>query len=851
MDYKVFKYHILWIVFVGSSLCLVGCSPFSEGSFVEIQKPNLAWNNNSYDYGSLSLGLASNQTFILTNSGTLPANGCGGVLLSDTTNFSVVSDTCSSSTMLPGSQCSVLISSHPVTLGVKNLTIERYCDDEIVVSSARDQIKVTGVLPQLELSPLGYDFGNIQVGLNSSWQVFTFSNTGTGAADGCSTPTISDTTNFSIQIDTCGTNNLAAGNICSVSVQANPTTLGFKTATVSRSCTVGGLVSTTSDQVAVNGQGALLSWSSASWDFGSVDAGSNSADISFNLVNNGNIPASECSAPVLSDTINFSLTDLCGTGNVADGGGTCSVTVKSHPTTLGAHAATVSRSCVVGGSAVFSLSTSGVNPSFTSLPALNTSGSFRYPLHGLETFINKPIYIMYPIDKNTGSTYTFQISSGVLPAGLSFNTTTGLISGTPTSLEKNTIQICRVDAGVPSNTDCQSLIINVIEEVSVSGSIGVDPLLCSSLSGDGSNSDPILINSINDLNTCVRNYPKRAFLLNANLDFAGNQISGLPDFNGIFDGGNHELENWNHTEPVFANLLEGAIVRNLKIKNLTTTGANALTAVMRGSIVHNVEFDTVSITSGSQGIGLVAGNITTPTVKPFYHGYIDNIKVTNITINRSAGGWAWSGSLVAIIMETPYRISNVHYYGTNNITMNGNVAGAVVGTNHSRDWLEGGLYGDISNVWLDRIQVDTGTTQSGGGAFLNSIYSNPTKRDVISHSYSRAVVNGYGGIGVSGFVGTIEDDYSNDPLFIVDSYFAGTLNNAGGIMTGSSYRSGSVMLVRTASIDTLVPPVNGSPVASSTHSVLSDDDFKNPSHSAFANWISTIWNLQTGVYPTL
>ncbi|MBC7754795.1 MAG: choice-of-anchor D domain-containing protein [Moraxellaceae bacterium] len=816
-----------------------------------MKKPILAWNNNSYDYGSLSVGLASNQTFILTNSGLLPASGCGGVVLSDAINFSVMSDSCNGSEMLPGALCSVQISSHPMTLGVKSLTIQKHCDDDILVTSSQGQIKVTGVLPQLNLSPLTHDFGNVQSGLSGTWQVFTFSNTGTGAAGGCNSPTITDMSNFSIQLDFCGTNDLAAGSVCSVSVQPNPTSIGLKAATVSRVCTVGGSISTTSNQVLVNATDAVLAWSPPSRDFGSIELGSNSFNANFVLTNNGNIPATGCSAPILSDSVNFSLTDACGTADVAALGGSCSVNIQAHPTTVGSKSATVSRTCTVGGTEVILLNTTGINTIFTSLPALNTTASFRYPLHGVETFINKPMYEMTPFDKNTGATYTFQISSGTLPTGLSFNTTTGAISGTPSVAVTANLQICRVNAGVPSATDCQSIVITTIEEISIAGALVVDPLLCSSSAGTGSNSNPIVISSINDLNTCVRNYPKRAFLMNADLNFSGNQISGLPDFNGIFDGGSHELRNWNHANSIFANLLEGAIVRNLKIKNLITTGSTALSLNMRGAIVHNIEFDTISITGNSIGTGLVTSYLLTPTLKPFYHSYIDNIRATNVTFNSNFGGWAWSGAIIAAILDTPFRISNITFYGANNITINGNVATAVVGSNRSVAWNDGGLYGDISNVWLDRIKIETGTTQSGSGAFVNSLFSFPATGDVISNSYSYATVTGGGNIGVAGFVGAINNTNASNPLFIVDSYFAGALNSAAGVMTGSNYGSGSVMLVHTASRDNLAQAINGASVVSSTHSVLSDSNFKDASHIAFSKWISTIWNLQMGVYPAL
>ena len=76
---------------------------------------------------------------------------------------------------------------------------------------------------------------------------FTFS--------GCSAPSTSDGTNYSISADTCGTNTLNNGATCTFQVTADPTTAGFIDTTVTRSCTVGGTVSA---WLTVKGQADLV-----------------------------------------------------------------------------------------------------------------------------------------------------------------------------------------------------------------------------------------------------------------------------------------------------------------------------------------------------------------------------------------------------------------------------------------------------------------------------------------------------------------------------------------------------------------------------------------------------------------
>lgn len=54
------------------------------------------------------------------------------------------------------------------------------------------------------------------------------------------------------------------------------------------------------------------------------------------------------------------------------------------------------------------------------------------------------------------------VSLGALPAGLTLNTTTGAISGTPTTTAATTFSVAATDSGVPAQTVQQTLSINVI-----------------------------------------------------------------------------------------------------------------------------------------------------------------------------------------------------------------------------------------------------------------------------------------------------------------------------------------------------------------------------------------------------
>lgn len=311
--------------------------------------PDLEWSPLTKNYGNIFVGAnSSTETFVLTNNGTGAASSCTAPYLTDNINFQIVADTCGVANLASSATCQVQVRARPQSTGNKKTHLIRTCGVGGTVSTTPNQIRVDGVYTNLAWSPLTYDFGSVNVGANSSTTNFILSNTGTASATGCSAPIISNTTDFTIVSETCSTNNLAIGDSCSVTVRANPASGGLRSATLSRTCSYGGTVATTANQIQVTGLSAVLSVSPLTYNFGNENVNFSTQSTTFTISNTGVATATGCSAPVLSDPVNFTIVqDNCGAANL-NAGANCTVLVKANPTLGIVHSTTLSRTCTVG-----------------------------------------------------------------------------------------------------------------------------------------------------------------------------------------------------------------------------------------------------------------------------------------------------------------------------------------------------------------------------------------------------------------------------------------------------------------------------------------------------------------------
>ena len=318
--------------------------------------PLLAWDTTSYNFGDIELGNETDFTFNLNNNAVAAdSTSCSAPTLSNTTDFYFGYDHCGTSNLSAGQNCDVKIQAHPQSLGLKTTTLTRTCVVGGIVKTVDNGIQATGVLapvtsPSLAWSLLTHNFGSVDAGADSTTQVFTLTNSGTGNATTCGLTSLSNATDFTITADTCGLNNISSsGGSCAVTVKANPSSAGLKTATLSRTCTVGGTIATTTDGLTVTGTISLLS---ADWQqehgkntFYVVEVGKTSNELRFMFRNPNGSAFTNCVAPTLDNTTNFSLTNYtCSAGGQAKAS-LCFVTVVAHPMSAGTHTVNLSRSC--------------------------------------------------------------------------------------------------------------------------------------------------------------------------------------------------------------------------------------------------------------------------------------------------------------------------------------------------------------------------------------------------------------------------------------------------------------------------------------------------------------------------
>ena len=226
-------------------------------------------------------------------------------------------------------------------------------------------------------TPLAADFGPVNIGSNSTSQLFRLKNNGSQVSS-CSNPVISDNINFTILSNTCGINNLNTASTCDVLLQAHPVTSGLKSTTLSRSCVTGGIASTTANLITATGTLPQLNWTPLINNFGLISLGSNSATQIFTLSNSGDGVALTCSMPLLSDVINFTIiSNTCGTNNLS-AGANCELVIRANPTLVGISAATINRTCANTGSISTTsnqITVTGILPILNWAPLVNNFGT--------------------------------------------------------------------------------------------------------------------------------------------------------------------------------------------------------------------------------------------------------------------------------------------------------------------------------------------------------------------------------------------------------------------------------------------------------------------------------------------
>ena len=519
-----------------------------------------------------------------------------------------------------------------------------------------------------------------------------------------------------------------------------------------------------------------------------------------------------------------------------------------------------------------------INLSLSSIaPGTASAISWNYPAKRVGLILNQPALRIPAFDINSVSppAYTFALlDDTVLQTGLSFDSASGAITGTPTAAATVTHQICAV-VNSALTTNCKNLFLQTYAARAVSGPLTVSPGLCTSTHGTGTTADPIQLTSASQINTCVRNYPDRAFIVKNNIDMSAvSNFEPLPAFSGEFNGNGYALQNWSWNAAssslgltgnvgLFQGLDVGVWVHDLTISNATITAPSlssvgAIAGWTRGSILTNITLSTITISCSGVCGSLVGAHQNPAYANPnsdstpagsYVDGYYDRIFASNITINTD-GGWARSGGIIGTINSPPTRISRVVITGTNSMT-GGNQQGPIVGGNDNTDY---GINAP-SGVWIDSASV-TGFTIPDG-CFVGGIAGWLEGDDAITNSLSTASVAS-NCRAAAGFVGLLRNNNTtNGPVLIANSYFKGTVSGGGpsnGVLLGeTNYRPGfnaGINLVNTRQHAVASLPLfgDGTSFTSNSNVTLTDPNFLLPAN--FSNW-GPEWLFSNGSVPSL
>ena len=211
----------------------------------------------------------------------------------------------------------------------------------------------------LTIDSLAHDFGTVVAATPSADAVFVVRNSGTSTAGTLGVTLTGASSGFSVKSDHCGGMSLAGGASCEVVVIVTPANAGAPSADLTVSANPGGSVAAHLTATAI--AAGALKIDPGMQDFGMVVQNRGSASQTFTISNTGR-QASGAASVVLggTDKAEFQVTaDGCSAQSLV-ANGSCQITVRFGPTTLGARSASLTVSASPGGAAVAQLAGTGI-----------------------------------------------------------------------------------------------------------------------------------------------------------------------------------------------------------------------------------------------------------------------------------------------------------------------------------------------------------------------------------------------------------------------------------------------------------------------------------------------------------
>ena len=321
----------------------------------------------------ITLTNAGNQP--LTISKLPPLSGPGSAQFSKVETAA----SCVAVTLAPGASCELSFEFAPTTTGTFTAEVE-FVDNSSFLPNAEQLVTITGtgtgVAPIISILPAALSFPMQPIGITSTTQPLTLTNTGSAAMNLSGIViTGNSSTNFGFVLkgtSACPypTGPLPAGASCTISVDFTPQASGPISATLSISDNAAGSPQSVALSGSGNGGTYGISLSPTSLNFATQTVGAKSTMQTVTLTNSGTFATALTIARVGANSGDFAETDNCSQSPLA-GGKTCVITVTFDPTQTGSRSAAVQISdaapkspqiVTLTGSAVQATATVGPSP---------------------------------------------------------------------------------------------------------------------------------------------------------------------------------------------------------------------------------------------------------------------------------------------------------------------------------------------------------------------------------------------------------------------------------------------------------------------------------------------------------
>lgn len=307
------------------------------------------------DFGGVDVGDSSNIVSMhLSNNGGKLSSCQFSFTGEGSENFLILPEdsTCSLESVAEGESCTLGVQASPLSYGVKQASLKLDCAEDSF--EALTSLRMEGLSPDLTVLPNSYDYGSIVVDAESASYSFSVNNFGRGEARECGAPELVgvQAENFNLlETSTCTGQNLGQGETCSIDVSAEPKSSGRKNAQIEMSCAQDNKV-----VISISAFAPVpmpdLALNPTEMNFGSSVIGQVGASEVFTYSNTGTGPTRVCSAPMLTGRNRYDfqiISDSCMSQDLGPEGGECSVEIAPMPTQVGPRAATLTRTCLIGG----------------------------------------------------------------------------------------------------------------------------------------------------------------------------------------------------------------------------------------------------------------------------------------------------------------------------------------------------------------------------------------------------------------------------------------------------------------------------------------------------------------------